>query len=106
MNATPEQMTALLAVLEERCRQVSKGYDTEHDATHTYGELAAAAACYASRAGGNPVRMFTAAYPFAGRFPPRDSNETARDDAVKAAALLLAEIERLDRLAHNEEPHP
>lgn len=94
-------LNAIEALINERMRQVTKGYVPEHDDDHAFGELPAAAACYASRASGNPLRMFVAAYPFEGGLPPRRNNENARSDALKAAALLLAEVERIDRRADN-----
>ena len=83
-------------VLAERWRQVSaEGWDTKHDDLHTDGELAMAASCYA-----NPVFGSYGG----GRCPitwpwhlawwkPQDR----RHDLVRAGALILAEIERLDR---------
>lgn len=82
-------------VLAERRRQVAaEGWTPEHDDSHESSALAAAAGCYA---------MYTLAYP-AGDPPPdwpwdkswwKPGDE--RRNRVKAAALLLAEIERLDR---------
>ena len=84
-------------VLAERRRQVeADGWTPEHDDQHEVGELATAAACYAGNAGG---------YVWAGGRPgevwpwAREwwKPSTPRRDLVKAAALILAEIERLDR---------
>lgn len=91
-NLTP----ASHAVLIERERQREKeGWTPEHDDQHRKGELAAAAACYAG---------FSDAYPNPGKAPyfwPFDAAwwkpSDYRRDLVKAAALILAEIERLDR---------
>lgn len=95
-------------VLAERARQVSaEGWTTEHDDEHRRGELASAAACYAA-----PFRVFQAVerpgrayetftsyedgWPWADRWwKPKDR----RADLVRAGALILAEIERLDRAA-------
>lgn len=89
---------ALADVRAERLRQVSaEGWTPDHDDEHACGELASAAACYAA---------FTAAYP-AGD-PPRfwpwertwwKPSDDKRRNLVKAGALILAEIERLDRAA-------
>ena len=88
---------AALAVLSERQRQVLKeGWTQEHDDQHTDDELAIAASCYAHHptywlAAGKWV---PAGWPWAADWwKPKDR----RSDLVRAAALLLAEIERLDR---------
>jgi hypothetical protein len=103
-------------VLEERKRQISQeGWTPEHDNTHKHGELAMAAALYASPRVGlcipvvnNDGVSFDDPWPWwkdtkaTGRsstyrarawWKPKDR----RRDLVRAAALILAEIERLDR---------
>jgi hypothetical protein len=91
-------------VLAERRRQVeAEGWTPEHDDQHEVGELATAAACYAGNAGG---------YVWAGGWPgevwpwAREwwKPSTPRRDLVKAAALILAEIERLDRAEEGATP--
>ena len=105
-------------VIDERLRQQNKeGWTPEHDDTHARGELARAAAQYvilsawpdeAERkvfegenymsvpfsashlSGGMPI------WPFS---PEWLKPTTRRHDLVKAGALILAEIERLDRLS-------
>jgi hypothetical protein len=95
---------ALHDVLFERARQVvDEGWTAEHDDNHRNGELAAAAACYARPIYGNGSRFadpeilakeVPAGWPWpAYWWKPK----TRRRDLVRAAALLLAEIERLDR---------
>jgi hypothetical protein len=90
------------AVLKERTRQIhGETFNQEHDDCHTEGELAKAAVCYAwISAQGETLR---AAFD---RPPPtwpakwdKDSWKPTdrRRDLVKAGALILAEIERLDR---------
>lgn len=94
-------------VAAERQRQSDvEGWTQDHDDRHSKGEMALAAACYAA-----PVRMFIAdtvcgrgyepftryrdAWPWADEWwKPKDR----RNDLVRAAALIIAEIERLDRL--------
>lgn len=80
-------------VLAERRRQVqAEGWTPEHDDTHTDGEMADAAALYASMR----VRHITgfATWPWDEKWwKPKDR----RSDLVRAGALILAEIERLDR---------
>lgn len=87
-------------VLAERRRQVeAEGFDIAHDDEHKDGELADAAACYAL---GVYSDRSDAGVP--GDIPPYwPWDETwwtpkdRRRNLVRAAALLLAEIERLDR---------
>ncbi|WP_447880085.1 hypothetical protein [Serratia fonticola] len=93
------QQPALADVMTERQRQINaEGWTSEHDDEHENNEMAFAAACYALYAG-NP-------YPGQGYTPPEwpwDAEfwrpSTERRDLVKAGALILAEIERLDRAA-------
>lgn len=82
-------------VVAERQRQVSaEGYSLYRDDLYVKGELAEAGATYANLAG-NPKHISTA-WPWGqATFKP---SADRRRDMVKAAALLLAEIERLDRV--------
>lgn len=79
-------------VLAERQGQIEReGWTPEHDDEHASGELADAAACYALS--GDP-KVPPPEWPWATEWwKPKDR----RHDLVRAAALLLAEIERLDR---------
>lgn len=98
-----ELTKAAADVLAERRRQVeSEGWTPGHDDAHGGGDLAMAAACYAMC---SPTHApFTAAEVDKARIRiwPWSSQwwkpTTPRRDLVKAAALLLAEIERLDRM--------
>ena len=88
---------AALDVLAERRRQIeAEGWTPEYDDKHSAGEMAKAAACYALvSAGFNPDAMINV-WPWHRLWwRPRDK----RRNLVKAAALILAEIERLDRVA-------
>lgn len=85
-------------VLTERMRQINgEGFTAEHDDKHRPGTLAQAAACYAANAsefwhkgyGGRPYWPFDEEW-----WKPKDK----RRDLVRAAALLIAEIERIDRV--------
>lgn len=84
-------------VLRERVRQVTvEGWTAAHDDGHDIGEMAQAAACYALQSAmpgnqGDYLRFWPAQWDWR----PKDK----RRDLVRAAALLLAEIERLDRAA-------
>jgi len=102
-------------VIAERRRQIeAEGWTSWHDDQHHRGEMAMAAACYA-----HPERVFIArqlagrgyetytsyrdAWPWADEWwKPRGR----RRDLVRAAALILAEIERLDRAAQSAPPAP
>lgn len=92
-------------VIAERRRQVAvEGWTPEHDDQWDRDELSAAAACYA---------YFGWVRPSNGDAPtewPWDRQwwkpKGRRRDLVKAAALLLAEIERLDRLPPAPEDAP
>ena len=105
------------AVINERRRQQApcggyasvqgEGYGAWHDDQHDRGELAIAAACYA--AGSTFEREDThpkASRTITRRLWPWDMDwwkpTTPRRNLVKAAALCIAEIERLDRAAAKE----
>ena len=83
-------------VLAERRRQIeAEGWSSNHDRTHTKGELADAAASYAVRAhAGQKVNLRApGCWPWEpGWWKPGKP----RRNLVKAGALILAEIDRLD----------
>lgn len=85
-------------ILELRRQVAEEGWTEEHDDQHTDGSLAEAAVCYASK----PSRRFHWSGELAPRIWPWDPEwwkpTTLRRDLVKAAALIIAEIRRLDRL--------
>lgn len=102
----------LVEIADERRRQVQvEGWTTEHDDEHAGGEMAVAAACYAlpderrgmsggywAGGGRDPDDYFIPAcpslWPWHGSWwKPKDR----RRDLIRAAALIVAEIERLDR---------
>lgn len=88
---------ALRDVAAERERQIDKWeYDASHDDMATRGQMACAAACYA--AFGLGLRVAQQAKQL---LWPWDAiywkPKTHRQNLVKAGALILAEIERLDR---------
>ncbi len=96
-------MGVIEEVAAERRRQMeAEGWTPEHDDEHNKGQMASAAACYAlntarplpttvDTAGARLPTMF---WPWNGHWwKPRDK----RRDLIRAAALLVAEVERLDR---------
>lgn len=101
-DATPPQThveacAALVDVAAERRRQVEKeDFDASHDDMATRGQLAGAAACYAMTGIEHWARdqAIKTIWPWdEGWWKPTDR----RRDLVKAGALIIAEIERLDR---------
>lgn len=94
--------TAAEDVLAERQRQISaEGWAPEHDDAHDNHELAIAAACYAAPGSKDGFPVCERPRNAILRFWPWSRNAwkstTRRRDLVKAGALILAEIERLDR---------
>ncbi|CAD7036635.1 hypothetical protein RHAB21_02550 [Pseudorhizobium halotolerans] len=112
---------AIFDVITERLRQQEKeGWTPEHDDAHEGGELAQAAAVYAHPfkiklakrrgeydRGTNPWPWYEQVdvsggrgdFPVWGWEPAWLKKTDRRRDLVKAAALIIAEIERLDRAA-------
>ena len=85
---------AILDVIAERQRQKAvEGWTSEHDDAYQNSELADAAACYAINAH-NQGLSTPAHWPWA---PDWWKQSGPRRDLVKAGALILAEIERIDR---------
>lgn len=100
---------AWLDVQAERRRQVeAEGWTPEHDDQHSHGQMARAAACYAL-AGSSAPNDETAALLVSLAWPWDEQwwkPSTARRDLIKAGALVLAEIERLDRAGISQSPQP
>ena len=98
---------AVLDVLAERRRQIeTEGWTPLHDDAHDVGDLSSAAMGYAQSAAcqlshdGLTLEGTPLFWPWeASWFKP----STARRDLIKAGALILAEIERLDRMAERQE---
>lgn len=99
------RQTALDEIAAERRRQIEvEDWSAEHDDCHDGGEIALAAACYAASStlesstevSGGPHR-----WPARKMLWPWDMKwwkpKGRRRDLVRAAALIVAEIERLDR---------
>lgn len=99
-------MSVIDEIAAERRRQMEvEGWSAEHDDEHKRGEMARAAACYAYANGfpdygrsaysANPPPMI---WPWDKKWwKPK----TPRRDLIRAAALIVAEIERLDRVSPN-----
>ena len=94
-------------IYAERRRQLTQeGFTLEHDDKHDRGELASAAAAYAGETAtlgsGAIGRVKHLCWPWEARWwKPRDR----RRDLIRAAALIVAEIERLDRAAARKDRH-
>lgn len=100
-------MTPIQEIVAERQRQQRKeGFTHDHDDTHNSGALALAGAAYAISGSGSDTNFKHARmnWPFEPEwFKPQDGRQR---NLVKAAALIVAEIERLDRRAVMEgQPH-
>lgn len=81
----------LAEIAAERKRQVDvEGWDDEHDDEHVKGELADAAAYYAAR--DNRLEL----WPFDDEWNKR-GDHSRRRQLVIAGALIVAELERIDR---------
>lgn len=98
------EVRALSDVATERARQQSvEGWTPEHDDSHASdGFLPRAAACYALAGMGangpfwvNHLQVPQQVWPYRWEWKPKDR----RRNLIRAAALLVAEIERLDRAA-------
>lgn len=97
-------------VIRERRRQIEReGFNTEHDDKYCGGELSKAAAGYADHAADVLANgEHRANWDVPCDWPWEDQwwkPTSPRRDLVKAAALVIAEIERLDRenIARTEE---
>lgn len=89
----------LQAIYDERCRQIAnEGMTIAHDDEHTQGELATASACYVISQPafyvGEKGGLVTWPWELASWKPTPDDRVR---ELVKAGALLVAEIERLQR---------
>lgn len=107
--AQPRPMTdAARDVLAERRRQVEvEGWTAEHDdGANDIAAMADAAVCYAMHAGQMLAKAYSAPCLEPHRLWPWNASwwkpTTPRRDLVKAGALILAEIERIDRIAEIE----
>lgn len=112
-EAVPDVRGAIADIAAERQRQVdAEGWTAEHDDAHSKGEMALAAAAYSIG-----VPNLSGSVQFGKRFLPWRKvlwpwaltwwkPTDRRRNLVKAAALIVAEIDRLDRLASSQEGGP
>lgn len=111
MEAFAKSQNVIEEIYAERRRQVdSKGWTPEHDDDHDAGDLACAAACYATGNnrlavsgpfGGPDGTGLRHIWPWAAEWwKPKDR----RRDLVRAGALIVAEIERMDRAGSAKDP--
>lgn len=99
--ANEPQSKAIADVAAERKRQIEvEDFDASHDDMATRGQLATAAACYAFQAGARGRSFPNDPQPIGiwpwdrGWWKPTKDH---RRNLIKAGALIIAEIERLDR---------
>jgi hypothetical protein len=93
-------------IATRRRRQIDKGYDAAHDDAHDKGEIAMGAAAYcisSVKYEGNGRPGYKTIPQWAPPFWPWERDQfrptNARDNLIDAAAMIVAEIERLDRAA-------
>jgi hypothetical protein len=106
MSGATTRTDLLQEIGAERARQIGEGHAGEDDDQLCQGELARMAAGYALQhaAGTYPdnrthlTELATAAWPWRHRLRVR-RNRASREALIVAAALLIAEIERLERLS-------
>ena len=99
-------------VNDERRRQIEpENWTPEHDDEHNNGELARAASCYAEHAARSQSSDWRQRLAAESKSIPLQwpwskewwKPKNPRRDLIRAAALIVAEIERLDRKAPNAE---
>lgn len=92
--------SVLSEIAAERARQVSQeGYTPEHDDEHDASEIAFAAACYAVPEALYRMEQFDGGHSIVNVWPWESNlkRKSRRRDLIRAAALIVAEIERIDR---------
>lgn len=96
-TAQPDARDAVGLIAKERRRQIkAEGWAPEHDDKHVDGELVCAAAVYAAPDRHRPL-VFHALWPWDGEWWKPTPNDRIRE-LEKAGALIVAEIERLQRI--------
>lgn len=98
---------ALESVMQERLRQrVQEGFGDTWDDQYTASELPRAAICLALKAVYGTVDNVSTIWPKSWSLTWLHKRDTYRRSLVKAAALLIAEIERSDRRRKRDEELP
>lgn len=86
-------MKNLQLVSDERDRQIiTEGYDVQHDRNHHKNDLAYAAIAYALHAVGR-ARLAQDIWPFS---PSSYKPKNRETDLIRAAALIIAELDRTE----------
>lgn len=100
----PSLPAGVVAGLLERQRQVaSEGFAHEHDDLYSDGQLLRAAACYLLKAAGLASIRFMPWWPWDRKWFKGDNRKR---NVEKAFALIVAEMERCDRLESRSETPP
>lgn len=87
------RIAIFLQILAERNRQIDQeGFDAANDDERDCGELADAAACYAL---GKPEQIIKQLWPWSAVWWKAT---TRKRNLIKAGALIVAELERLERV--------
>lgn len=108
-KATLFEMSLIRGVLDEvkieRERQIEQGWTLTHDDTHKDGEIALAGACYAIESADQcSLGILKEIWPWEKEeWKPRRNR---RLNLLRAVALLVAEIERIDRKVRAEGIRP
>lgn len=94
--------SAAKSVLEERARQISgEGWGEEHDDEYIKGQLSDAACCYlmaAHKAQGNANSLMNTVFAYLWPWKADWWKPSGRRrNLIKAGALIIAELERMDR---------
>lgn len=92
-NANSQTIRALQLIEDERIRQVSdENWTREHDDEHVNSEMAIAAACYAIPSSGCAERLWPWDFKWF-----KHSKKSEKERLIAAGALIVAELERLER---------
>lgn len=105
MNTEPKS-NVLAEIEAERNKQIAKGFDASHDDTHDRGEIAFAAIAFALASANQSIGMdaknvqsHLQMMHWPADWGTFKMAESLRENLVKSAALIVAEIERIDRNA-------
>lgn len=108
LDAGQLQAAGIADVIQERGRQVMHhGYDPAHDDEHRNGEIAISAIAYIQAAHQKHLGLADGELDVFWYFdsPMPEMKKDPRRLLVKAAAMLIAEIDRLDRVLAKASSH-